>query len=167
MTVAQLRADLQRSREALFAPLRGLNEEQFRNVPADGAWSIATHLAHLLRSERLYTDRAQRALREDEPRIESSGTTNDDDPGFAQKLAVPQIIHGLQASRRALDELLAHCDDAVLDRAIVHERLGRMTVAQIAAKVTAHEDEHAADVARLAAEAPATRRLIIPLRDRA
>ena len=67
---------------------------------------------------------------------------------------MPQIIHGMQAARRDLDTLLAGCDEAALERAMQHERLGRMTVRDIAVKMTAHEDEHAADVARLARQAP-------------
>lgn len=165
MTVAQLRTDLQVSREHLFAPLQGLNEEQFRHVPAAGAWSIATHLAHVLRCERLYTERALRALREDDPRIESTGTSNDDEPALAERLAVPQIIHGLQAVRRTLDDALAGCDETAVARAIIHSRYGRITVAGMATKMATHEDEHATDVARIAAEAPATRRMIIPLRE--
>lgn len=163
MTVAQLRSDLQTSRERLFAPLGALNDEQFRHVTAGETWSIATHLAHLLRVERTFTERAALALTLDEPRIEATGPVNDGDPALAQSLAVPQIIHGMQAARRALDDLLARCDAAMLERAILHPRFGRMTIAQIAAKMAAHEREHAADVERLAAQAPPTRRVIIPL----
>ena len=59
MTVATLRSDLQGSRERLFALIRGLSEEQFRYVPAGESWSIATHLAHLLRIERVFVERAR------------------------------------------------------------------------------------------------------------
>ena len=166
MTVAQLRSDLQASRERIFAPLRDLTEEQFRHVAAPGAWSIATHLAHLLRSERLAVERLTRALREEEPAVASSGITNDDDDALSRRLAVPQIIHGMQAERRALERILDGAGGATLDRAIVHERDGRVTVRALIAKVARHEDEHADDVARLASSAPPTRRMIIPLMDR-
>jgi uncharacterized damage-inducible protein DinB len=166
ITVAQLTSDLRSSRESLFAPLRGLNEEQFRHVPAGESWSIATHLAHLLRTERVFSERAQLALHEDEPRVPSTRVANDDDPALAQHLAVPQIIHGLQATRRSLEDVLAACDDARQQRAVIHERLGRMTIAQLAEKMATHEGEHAADVALLAAQAPVTRPMIIPLAER-
>lgn len=163
---ARLRTELQASRERLYAPVRGLGEEQFRIAPAGEAWPIAAYLAHLLRTERVFSERAERALREEEPLVPSTGVENNEDPGLAQRLAVPQIIHGLQAARRQLDELLASCGESELRRAVVHERLGRMTVAQIAAKMAAHEAEHAADVARVAASLPATKRTIIPLTPR-
>ncbi len=166
MNASHLMSELQASRERLFAPLRGLTEEQFRHVPPGEGWSIATHLAHLLRVERLFVARAAAALQEDEPRMLSTGVSNDDDPALAQRLAVPQIVHGLQAVRRGLDGILARCDESMLDRAIVHERLGRVTIVQIAAKLTEHEQEHADAVERLAKIAPAARRVIIPLTQR-
>jgi uncharacterized damage-inducible protein DinB len=163
MTVATLRSDLQGSRDRLFALIRGLSEEQFRFTPAGGTWPIAAHLAHLLRIERVFAERARRALVEDEPRIASTRVANDDDPALAQRLAVPQIIHGMQASRRELDGLIARCDEAALERPMLHERLGRMTVRDVAIKMTVHEDEHAAAVAKLARQAPTSGRVIIPL----
>jgi uncharacterized damage-inducible protein DinB len=158
-----LRSDLQGSRERLFDLIRGLSEEHFRYVPDGETWSIAAHLAHLLRIERVFVERAQRALAEDEPSIASTRTLNEDDPGLAQHLAVPQIIHGMQASRRELDDLLARCDDVALARAMRHERLGRMTVADVAAKMASHEDEHAAEIGRLLRQVPSSGRVIIPL----
>lgn len=166
MTVTQLRSDLQGSRARLFDLIRGLSEEQFRYVPDGERWSIATHLAHLLRIERLFADRALRALGEDEPYMASTRVHNDEEPGNAQRLAVPQIIHGMQASRRDLERVLDACDDEALDRAIVHERIGRMTVAEIMVKMADHEREHADEVASLARQALSTSHVIIPLKPR-
>lgn len=163
MTVAQLRSDLQASRERIFAPLRDLNEEQFRHAAEPDGWSIATHLAHLLRCERLAVERVTRALHEDEPRVTPSGASNGDDPALAQHLAVPQIIHGMQAARRAIERAIDGADEATIERAIAHERDGRVTVRAMIEKVARHEAEHADEVARLAAKAPPTRRMIIPL----
>lgn len=166
MTVSDLRSGLQGSRERLFTEIRGLAEEHFRHLPAGEDWCVAAHLAHLLRIERVFVDRARAALTQEEPQMPSTGAANEDDPGLAQRLAVPQIIHGMQAVRRELDELLAGCDDQQIARAISHERLGRMTVEQIAVKMTQHEDEHGAAIARLAQQAPSGGRVIIPLRRR-
>ncbi len=163
MTVPQIRSGPLGSRERLFASIRGLSEEQFRCVPSSERWSIATHLAHLLRVERAFTERARAALREHEPFVPSTGVKNDDDPALAQRLAVPQIIHGMLNARRELDALLAGCDEAGLERAIVHERTGRMTIAEIAVKIVAHEDEHAAEIAKLVRQVPSSGRVIIPL----
>src|SRR4029079_1139429 len=163
MTAPQLSSGLHESRERLFASIRGLSEEQFRFVPPGETYAIATHLAHLLRIERIFTERARTALTEDEPFIASTRVNNDDDPGLAQHLAVPQMIHGMLNVRRELDALLEGCDEAALERPLVHERFGRMTVREIAVKMADHEAEHAAEIAKLVRQVPASARVIIPL----
>ena len=105
VTSAEAHADLANSRKALLAPLAGLSEEQFRFAPP-GAWSIAVHLAHVLRVERGVGEGIARALSEQSARMASAGASNDRDEGLARHLAVPQILHGLQASRRSLEALL-------------------------------------------------------------
>ncbi len=166
MTISQLRTTLEASREGLFGLIRGLTEEQFRFTPAPGEWSIATHLAHLLRIERIFAERAALALREDGVFVASTGVTNEDDPALAQNLAVPQIIHGMLAARRELVAALDGCGPATLERVIHHERFGRMTVTQIAQKMAAHEREHAGTVRSLGEAAMASARVIIPLAER-
>ncbi len=160
-----LRAGLGDSRERLFAAITGLTEEQFRFTGGGDAWNIAAHLSHLLRIERVFAERGALALREDEPTIKSTSVANDDDPALAQHLAVPQIIHGLQASRRDIEALLDG-GDAVLTRTIMHERIGRMTVEQIVRKMSDHEQEHTAAIAALARQAQSARRVTIPLTPR-
>ena len=165
--VTTLREALRSSRARLFAPIEGLSEEQFRRNGDGGAeWSIATHLAHLLRCERMLVERSQRALREDDPAVRSTGITNDDDPALAQRLAVPQIIHGMQASRRDVQLFLDDIDDAGLTRAILHERLGRVTVGEMIEKMAVHEQEHAEAVTQLARQARSAQRVTIPLSPR-
>lgn len=163
MTAPQLRSGLLESRERLFASIRGLSEEQFRFVPAGETYAIATHLAHLLRVERVFTERVRAALIEDAPFIPSTGVKNDDDPALAQHLAVPQIIHGMLNVRRELDALLAGCDNAALERVLVHERIGRMSVRDVAVKMAGHEQEHASEVAKLVRQVPPSGRVTIPL----
>jgi hypothetical protein len=154
MTTSALQSELRTSRARLFELIRGLTEEQFRFVDTDG-WSIATHLAHLLRCERMLVERCALARSEDGARVASTGITNDDDPGLAQRLAVPQIIHGMQASRRDLEALLQACGEAELEQAIAHERLGRVTVRDMVTKAAVHEREHADAVASTVERAPA------------
>ena len=52
---------------------------------------------------------------------------------------------------------------ASLQRAIIHERIGRMSIEQIATKMTEHEVEHAVEVVRLARMAPSAGRVVLPL----
>jgi uncharacterized damage-inducible protein DinB len=162
MNAADLRIELHESRERLFSSIRGLSEEQFRFTPDGDAWNIAAHLAHLLRVERIFAERAHRALREDEPYCASTAVVNDDDPALAQHLAVPQIIHGVQAARRELEAVL-NAGSAGLTRAIVHETRGRMSVEAIVKKMATHEREHTESISALARQASSARRVTIPL----
>jgi len=162
--VPRLRSQLRASRDGLMAAIGGLGEEQFRHVPVGETWSIAAHLAHLLRIERVFAERARAALTEDEPFMASTRAHNDDDPGLAQHLAVPQIIHGMLNARRDLEAALDACDDEALEaRSIRHETRGRMTLGAIFVKMAQHEDEHRAEIARLVKLAPQSARVIIPL----
>lgn len=166
MTVDDLRSSLHESRARLFASIRGLDEEEFRFAREPGAWNIATHLAHLFRIERIFAERARAALIEDGVACPSTRVANDDDPALARQLAVPQIIHGMQAARRELEAVLDGGEDA-LARSIMHETRGRMTIAEVAQKMADHEREHGADVGALARQAAAARRVTIPITPRA
>jgi hypothetical protein len=164
MTSAGLHAELEQSRELLLAPLRGLTEEQFRYRPADGPWPIAVHLAHFLRVERAVCAGISTAIAADGPPMASAGASNDGDEAAAQHLAVPQIIHGLQASRRELVALTA--GETAVTRILVHERMGRLTVSGLLRAHSGHEREHAAAIERIAQQARTARRVIIPLAPR-
>jgi uncharacterized damage-inducible protein DinB len=161
--VSDLAASLQQSRDRLFAEIRGLTEEHFRFIPAEGDWNIATILAHLLRVERVYAERMGKALHEHEPSVPSTRVLNDDDPALAQRLAVPQIVHGMLNTRRELQLLLEASSDEGLQRTAMHETLGRMTIGQMADKMATHEIEHVEEIAALVKKAPRSARVIIPL----
>ena len=163
MKSTQLTSALHASREHLFGSIRGLTEEQFRFVPAGETWCIAAQLAHLLRIERAFAERARVALTEDAPRMESASALNDDDPGLAQHLAVPQIIHGMLNARRDLEDVIGRCDEATLARTLQHKRLGRMTIADVMTRMADHESEHAASIVKLGRQAPQSGRVILPL----
>jgi hypothetical protein len=159
VTSSHIKEDLRESRDRLFSSIRGLSEEQFRHVQTDKTWSIAAHLAHLLRIERVYAERALAALTEVEPFVSSTRVHNDDDPGLSQRLAVPQIIHGMLNTRRDLQAVLDGCDEAGLQRVVRHETLGRLTIQQMMEKMAGHEAEHALEIAHLVKQAPASARI--------
>jgi uncharacterized damage-inducible protein DinB len=161
VTSAEAHADLSNSRLALLGPLAGLSEEQFRYLPPEGGWPIAAHLAHFLRVERAVCEGIANARSTADAQMTSAGASNDGDDALAQHLAVPQIIHGLQASHRALDALLD--DRAILERELHHARMGRITVGDLLRAHADHEREHAEQIVALVKQARTARRLIIPL----
>jgi hypothetical protein len=167
--VDDLRAALSSGRELLLQSISGVSEDLFKRRPPivegeDGPnWCIAEVLAHLLQQERLRAERIGLALEQDGVEITpSSEEVHYEAARAGRGLPVPQLIHGLLASRREIERLL---DNAVaieggLDRATLHPHHGRQTVAWILReKVIAHEAEHVVQIeaikAALAAQQPA------------
>ena len=165
-----LRRDLAASRERLLSAIAGVTEEQFKRrtpppspLPAGGEgerqqepqWSIAEVLAHLLASERLRAERIAVALMADGTTITPSDSEAHREGARAGRVApVPQLIHGLLASRRQIEKLLDEAEALPdgLERGVQHPVEGRQTVARmLREKVIEHEQEHVAQIAALKA----------------
>jgi DinB superfamily len=151
----ELRAALTVGRARLLEAISGVTEEQFKKRPpapvdAGPNWCIAEVLAHLLQQERLRASRIAIALHEDGAVIVPSGEDEHMEAARAGRASpVPQLIHGLLASRREVERLLdeASTVDGGLQRATRHPQLGPQTVAWILQeKVIDHEAEHVAQI---------------------
>jgi hypothetical protein len=148
----ELRQALADVRARLLASIAGVSEEQFKKRPPapEGepgpAWCIAEVLAHLMQQERLRAGRIALALQQDGIEITpSSDEAHYEAARNGRTAPVPQLIHGLLASRREIERLL---DEAAslpdgLERVTLHPRLGRQTIDWILReKVITHEAEH-------------------------
>jgi len=159
MTPEELKQGLEAARQRLLRALAGVTEEQFKRRPpvASGdeePWSIAEVLSHLLASERLWCARIALALDKDgsavtpsPPEAHAAGAR------AGRSVPVPQIIHGLLASRREADLLIdrAATMEGGLARAVWHSRLeARLTIEwMLQEKVIDHEQEHGAQIESL------------------
>ena len=153
---ASLRRDLEAGRERLLAVVSGVTEQEFKRRPptlpgaAGPPWCIAEVLAHLLQQEKLRAQRIAIALDRDGAAITASTEEEHDEAARAGRASpVPQLIHGLLASRREVEKLLASAEsiEGGLERAVQHPRMGRQTVAwMLREKVIAHEEEHAQQI---------------------
>ncbi len=155
MTSEDLRRALEEARGRLLAAISGVTEEQFKRRPPGETWSIAEVLSHLLQTERLWCGRARLALERDSASIEPSAPEAHEEGARAGRSApVPQLIHGLLATRRDAEMLIdraAGMTENGLHRSAWHPRLGQdLTVEwMIAEKLVAHEEEHAAQIEAL------------------
>jgi hypothetical protein len=106
-------ARLEGSRMQLMDAIAGLDEPGFRARTSPGERTVAEILAHLLLSERATVDAT----------ITPSAVDPNASGRAAQRMAVPQIVHGLLAQRRdtvhALDT--GRLDAAALDDIVRHE----------------------------------------------
>ena len=131
----ELRGELRSSRERLLAAIRGVSEEQFKRRPtaSDGetGWSIAEILAHLLYAERLWATGIALALTQDGVKVQAGRLeTRDEDAKRGRMAPVPQLVHGLLASRRQVELLLDQAEalENGLERYVLHPSDGRLTV---------------------------------------
>jgi hypothetical protein len=160
-----LKTQLQETRERLLATIAGVTEEQFKKRPpatdADPEpWCIAEVLAHLLAFERVEAERIRLALERDGAEITPRAEDWHESTARAGRLApVPQLIHGLLASRREIEQLVQRAvgiEDG-LSRAVAHPQRGRDTVRwMIEAKVIEHEAEHVLQIEAIKAAVGAT-----------
>ncbi|HEX5367818.1 MAG TPA: DinB family protein, partial [Dehalococcoidia bacterium] len=124
-------------------------------IAGEVQWSIAEVLAHLLQQERLRAERIGVALREDGVGITPSDPEAYREGARAGRVApVPQLIHGLLASRRQIERLLDEAEALQdgLERGVQHPLMGRQTVAwMLREKVIEHEREHVEQIEALKA----------------
>lgn len=161
-TPHDVRAMLAEARARVFEAMHGLNEEQFRHVPAGESWPIAAHLAHLLISDRWHAALVRSALAGGTP----PGEEAEPELELAARMAIPQLVHGLLNARRELDTLLERAGPGGLAVEVDAPGGARLPLATLLTLLAEHDDEHAKEIARLARLAPASARVTLPLRQR-
>ena len=152
--VDELRRGLAEVRARLLETIAGVSEEQFKKRPSVAGegpnWCIAEVLAHLLQQEKLRASRIALALEQDGAPVTPGTEEEHFEAARAGRASpVPQLIHGLLASRREVERLLdmAAAIDGGLARATTHPQHGSQSVAWILrAKVIDHEAEHVAQI---------------------
>ena len=170
--VEALKDELRAGRERLLAAIAGVSEEQFKRRPTsppnphsasregEQGWSIAEVLAHLLALERAWSERIAQALAEDGAEVRPIADETLAEAARAGRVApVPQLIHGLLAARRELGGLIdrAAAVEAGFERAVMHPRRGRLTVAwMVRTYGIEHEAEHTTQIEAIRKEMEGT-----------
>ncbi len=137
--------------------IAGLDEEGFRKRHEQGAWTAAETLAHLLISEQRSLGRAKTALEQDNPSFPwLSDEAVDEEARSAQRMPVPQLVHGLVAQRRDVLRLFESLSADQLARRYMHATRGELTIEWLFGRIAEHEVEHAEQIrAARQADAPA------------
>ncbi|MCX6021650.1 MAG: DinB family protein [Chloroflexi bacterium] len=136
--VAQLAATGAQAAELV----RGLTPAQLQQRPSEGEWSLKEIVAHLRDAVDVWGGRLHRAAEEETPFL----------PGWdeAQQARVRSYYHehfgmaldALAFHRERTLTLLAGLDEAGWRRAVQHEEAGRLTIAEMVERMTAHERDH-------------------------
>jgi hypothetical protein len=157
-SLEDLSRTLSEGRARLFQTIAGVTEQQFKQRPEASSdnpqpWCIAEVLSHLLDAERRAAAAIALAIEEDGARYTRWAEHERLERARAGRLApVPQLIHGLLASRREIERLLARVDATPggIARFVSDTQRGRLTVATVLqADVIAHEAEHIAQIEAL------------------
>jgi hypothetical protein len=147
----QLSARLNESRDALMAAITGLDEATFRARTSAGDWTPGEVLTHLLAVERARLEQVRTVLAQDNAFVRwiDDEELDQQTRAAAQRMPVPQIVHGLLAQRRDVVDLLATLSQEQLERLYQHERRGEHTAGWLFQRMAEHEFEHAEQIRSL------------------
>jgi len=155
---ADLIARLGQSRRSLMDAIAGLDEEGFRDRHRSGEWTAAEVLAHLFSTERIFIDRARKAIEHEGYRATPvSNDVREEHLGMAKRMPVPQIIHGLLAQRRETLAFVGSVSEGDLGSTLSHPARGEQTALWQIEHVIEHEQEHAEQLRTVRAAAPAAK----------
>jgi uncharacterized damage-inducible protein DinB len=128
--------------DALDHLLLGLTEEQIRQRPQSGKWSIFENLAHLGRYQETFTDRIQQINEQEVPSF--SRYVADDDPGFSgwTQLSFGELIERMRGERATLNAFLSILREENLTRIGLHSAYGPMTLEGWTEFFLLHEAHH-------------------------
>lgn len=145
---------LETSRMTLMNAVNALDDEGFRRRSDAGGWTVAEVLAHVLEMERVLMSWAHEAISIDD--VEVTPISDDErreQASSAQRMAVPQLIHGLLACRRDTVRFLEGLSERELARPLLHPDWGSLTVSLLFQRAAEHEAAHATQIRALRAEA--------------
>ena len=128
--------------EAIDHLLSGLTEDQIRQRPPTGKWSIFENLAHLGRYQEVFLDRIQRIIAEEVPTF--SRYAADDDPGFTDwtRLSWQTLSEQMRGERATLSAFLSILREEQITRIGLHPAYGPMTVEGWTEFFLLHEAHH-------------------------
>jgi len=141
--IAELTAQLKSSRKQLFEAIQGFTEEEFHARPDEESWCASEVLMHLLASDQRMRDCIRGALGQpgDAPSALSE-TERRAEAEVGRQAPVPQLVHGLLASRRETSMLIESLRPEELSRPASHPDLGAVSVGRVLQRIAEHEREH-------------------------
>ena len=138
MTPEEVAARIDAAATAIEAELGTMSDELASWHPADGEWCVKEVLAHLNLSEADgFAGRIAHILSADEPHLKATGRP---DPACGRSLE--QMLAEFRTQRSRSVELVAGLKPSDLDRAGIHERVGRLTVNDLLHEWVHHDRAH-------------------------
>jgi hypothetical protein len=128
--------------ETLGALIDGLTEEQLKRRVNPGKWSPFEQVAHLAAYQPVFASRIDRIGSETDPAFERYVAEND--PSFPAYLDKPLavLMGAINTDRSSIIMKIKGLQDDDLQRAGLHPRYGRMTLAEWTEFFLLHEAHH-------------------------
>ena len=138
MTPAEVAGRIVAAGAAIEAELGTMPDELASWHPAPGEWCVKEVLAHLLLSERDgFSGRIAEILAADEPRLRATANA---EPACGRSL--PEMLAEFRTQRARSAEQVNSLRESDLDRAGVHERVGRLTISDLLHEWVHHDRAH-------------------------
>ncbi len=118
----------------------GLTEEQLKERPATGSWSIHEIAMHLVELQDVYVEQMARMLVEKQPVIIPHVCTHTN--GSYLSLCFPEQIRSYMEQRKTLTSLLQSLDDKQWRREGNHPDVKNYTVEKCMESLMRHEEHH-------------------------
>ncbi len=121
---------------------RGLDEASVSQRPSEGSWSLKELVCHLWVVQKLFRQRAEKMLAEDNPTVEKYHP--DDDTDFARLAARPMtdVLADFQAERDRYLGILEPLTPAQWHRGAVHPEYARYDIHFMTEYLYYHEAHH-------------------------
>jgi hypothetical protein len=138
MTPKEVAARVDAAGTAIEAELGTMSDELASWHPAEGEWCVKEVLAHITLSEgHGFAGRIAHILSADEPHLTATGR-----PDRACGQSLEHMLATFRSQRAKSIELVAGLDPWDLDRAGIHERVGRLTVNDLIHEWVHHDRAH-------------------------
>ncbi|MDQ6918658.1 MAG: DinB family protein [Candidatus Dormibacteraeota bacterium] len=138
MTPKEVAARIDAAGTAIEAELGTMTDELASWHPAEGEWCVKEVLAHLTLSEAFgFAGRIINILSADEPQLKATGSAE-----LACRLNLEHMLAEFRRQRARSIELVAGLQPWDLDRAGIHERVGRLTVNDLIHEWVHHDRAH-------------------------
>ncbi len=138
MSPKEVAARIDAAGTGIEAELGRMTDELASWHPAEGEWCVKEVLAHLTLSEgHGFAGRIAQILSADEPQLKATGR-----PEPACRLNLEQMLAEFRGQRGRSIELVSRLEPWDLDRAGIHERVGRLTVNDIVHEWVHHDRAH-------------------------
>lgn len=145
---AELIETYQATPVTLRALVRGITDEQARQRPNTGEWSIVEVVAHLGDGEERAHERVRRMLEQDHPFLPAYDPAALAEERDYRSMSLAAALARFERLRAEQVATLARLDAAGWARSGQHEEAGRITVESLTRHMAAHDAIHLAQIAR-------------------